>query len=57
MEGCAIAQTCNANSVPSLIIRAISDLADGSAAESLDVFEKKMAEVSSSTIASLLKTI
>ncbi len=56
MEGCAIAQTCYANSIPVLIIRAISDLADGSAAESLDVFEQKMAEVSSSTIVSLLRT-
>ena len=57
MEGCAIAQTSNANDIPCLIVRAISDLADGSAVKSLDIFEKEMAEVSASTIETLLKSI
>ena len=50
MEGCAIAQTAAANSVKVLVIRALSDLADGSATKSLDIFEKQMAEFSASTI-------
>lgn len=57
MEGCSIAQVANANKIPCLIIRAISDLADGSAVESLDKFEKEMAEVSASTIEILLQSI
>ena len=54
MEGCAIAQVANANQVPCMIIRALSDLADGSATKSLDEFEKVMAEFSASTIVELL---
>lgn len=57
MEGCSIAQVANANSVPCMIIRALSDLADGSATKSLDIFEKEMAEFSSSTIAVLLENL
>lgn len=57
MEGCAIAQVSNANNIPCLIIRALSDLADGSATKSLEVFEKEMAEFSASTIKTLLKHI
>lgn len=55
MEACAIAQTANINEVPCLIIRAISDLADGSAPLSLAQVETKMAQFASSTIAVLLK--
>ncbi len=55
MEGAAIAQCATANKVPFVIIRAISDLADGSACESLDKFETKMAELCSKTIAALLE--
>lgn len=57
MEGAAIAQTANLNNIPCLVIRAISDLADGRAAESLEVFETKMAELSSHTIYTLLKNM
>ena len=57
MEGCAIAQCAQINSVPCLIVRAISDLANGEAAKSLDVFEKEMAEVSAQTIKILLDKI
>ncbi len=54
MEGAAIAQCAAANNIPFLIIRAISDLADNSANESLDKFETIMAELSSKTIEILL---
>ncbi len=54
MEGAAIAQCATTNKVPFIIIRAISDLADGSACESLDKFETQMAEYCSKTIATLL---
>lgn len=56
MEACAIAQTANKNRVPCLIIRAISDLADGSAPLSLSQVETKMAQFASTTIAVLLRT-
>ncbi len=44
MEGAAIAQACYLNAVPYLIIRAISDKADGSAQVDYPVFEKQAAQ-------------
>ncbi len=44
MEGSAIAEACYLNQLPFVIIRAISDKADESVAESYDVFEGKAAE-------------
>lgn len=55
MEGAAIAQTANANKVPCVIIRAISDLADDTAATDHEFVETEMAEHCSSTIECLLK--
>ena len=55
MEGAAIAQTANANAVPCVIIRAISDLADDTAAADHEFVETEMAEHCSSTIETLLK--
>ena len=49
MEGCAVAQVCAVNNVPSLIIRVISDKADGSAkidfAENLPRFASRSLEL------------
>jgi adenosylhomocysteine nucleosidase len=43
MEGAAIGQTAYVNGIPFLIIRAISDKADGSAHMDYPVFEAKAA--------------
>lgn len=43
MEGAAVAQACYLNDLPFVIIRAISDKADGSDAEDYPVFEEKAA--------------
>lgn len=43
MEGAAIAQTCYLSTVPYLIVRAISDKADGSASVDYPTFEAKAA--------------
>ena len=50
MEGGAIAHICHLNDVPFVIVRAISDKADGSASEDYSDFEKKAAERSASMI-------
>ena len=50
MEGGAIAQICYLNEVPFVIIRAISDKADGSNSEDYSVFEKKAAERSAAVV-------
>lgn len=55
MEGAAIAQTANANEIPCIIVRAISDLADEHAAKDHEFVETEMAEHCSSTIENLLK--
>lgn len=44
MEGCAIAQTACLNQVPFLVVRAISDKADGSAPADYSAFEAKAIE-------------
>ena len=57
MEGCAIAQTATANAVPFIIVRAISDLADDTAAQDHEFVETEMAELSSSAIEKLLQRL
>ena len=54
MEGAAIAQTAQANNIPFAVVRALSDLADGSAAESYEAFEKETAFLSAEIIKSFL---
>lgn len=57
MEGAAIAQTANMNTVPCLIIRSISDLADGSQTHSQDEFEQKTAKISSKAVKLFIENI
>ncbi|MCD7752648.1 MAG: 5'-methylthioadenosine/adenosylhomocysteine nucleosidase [Lachnospiraceae bacterium] len=55
MEGCAIAQAATANSIPFVIIRAISDKADDSAKMDYPTFEKAAAHHSALLVADLIK--
>lgn len=43
MEGGAVAQVCHLNETPFVIIRAVSDKADGSASEDFEEFSKRVA--------------
>ena len=55
MEGAAIAQVAQAAHVPFLVVRAISDLADGSASESYANFERHAAELSARMLLKFLE--
>lgn len=57
MEGAAIAQTADKNDIPFMVVRAISDLANNSASESLETAESKMAEFAAKTTKALLDRI
>ena len=50
MEGAAVGQVCYVNKVPYLVIRAISDDADGGACEDYPAFAKKSAENSAKLV-------
>ena len=54
MEGAAIAQVCYLNDTPFVIIRAISDKADGSDSEDYPTFEKRAAERSAKVVKYML---
>ena len=54
MEGAAIAQVCYLNDIPFVIIRAISDKADGSDSEDYPVFEAKAAKRSANVVEYML---
>ena len=54
MESGAIAQTCQCASVPFGILRVVSDLADGSASESFETFEKETADLSAAILLNFL---
>lgn len=56
MEGCAIAQTAAANGVPFVVIRAISDLADGTATASYETFEKETADLSARALEACIRS-
>lgn len=57
MEGAAIAQVCAVNGVPCVIVRAISDKADGSEFMDYPVFEKKAANVCAALIKDLAENV
>lgn len=57
MEGAAVANTAFINQIPFVVIRCISDLADGAAAEDYKGFEQKAAEKAAGVIVRLLKSI
>ena len=57
MEGAAVAQVAYFNRVPYVIIRSISDKANGEAAESFETFVEKAAKSSSVIVENLLKKL
>lgn len=57
MEGAAMAQAAALNRVPCAIIRAISDLADGEAKISFDVFEERAAALSAAIVIEMVKAL
>ncbi len=54
MEGAAIAQTAAYAGVPFVVLRVISDRADGAAAESFEAFEKQTAALSGTAVKKLI---
>ena len=57
MEGGAIAQVAAMDGVPFAVIRSISDLADGTAADSFDTFEKHAADASAAALRQALRAL
>ncbi len=57
MEGAAVAQTCSRFDVPFLIIRAVSDTADGDAVESFDTFIIEAGKKSAEMVLKLLGSL
>ena len=55
MEGAAVGQVCYVNKIPFVVVRAISDDADGGACEDYPAFAKRSAEVSAKIIVDLAK--
>jgi len=55
MEGGAIAQVAAMAGVPFIVLRAISDLADGSSPASFDAFEKETADLSANILRRLIE--
>lgn len=57
MEGAAIGQVCYVNKIPFIVIRAISDDADGGACEDYPEFAKKSAENSAKLVIKLAEIL
>ena len=57
MEGASIAQAATLNNIPYVVIRAISDKADGSAQEDYPTFEKKAAEHCAKLVQEMMKEL
>ena len=54
MEGCSIAHTCNANGIPFVVVRSISDNADDGAEMSYDTFEQLAANDAAKIVIAML---
>lgn len=57
MEGGAIAQCASLSGVPFAVLRAISDLADGTASESYETFEQHAADAAAKTLCTALRLL
>ena len=57
MEGAAVGQVCYVNGVPFVVVRAVSDDADGGACEDYPTFAKMSAEVSAKIIVELANSL
>lgn len=57
MEGAASAYTCEMNGTPFVILRAMSDCADGSAPENFDAFCAQAATLSASIVEQMARTL
>lgn len=57
MEGAAIAQACLLNEIPCVIVRAISDKADGSDAMDYPEFERKAAQTCALLVEAIIRSI
>ena len=57
MEGGSVNLVCNEMDVPSLILRSISDTADGDASENFDEFAKTAAQKSANFVINLVERI
>ena len=57
MEGAGIAQACYLNKIPFVIIRAISDKADGSDVMDYPEFEKKAAKDCAALVMEMMKSM
>ncbi len=57
MEGGAVAQVCAINSVPFLIVRTVSDRADGTAAEDFNKFMPTVAKNSYNVVKTVLRSL
>ena len=55
MEGAAIAQVCTLNKIPYVVVRTISDKADGEACENFEAFLPQVADNSSKVVSQLLQ--
>ena len=55
MESCAVAHTAFVNKIPIVVVRCISDLADGAAHEDYDEFEKKASDTAAEIVMRTLK--
>ena len=57
MEGAAVARVANAFDIPVVVIRSMSDKADGVARDSMDNFGQKAADMSAEIVMEMLRNI